>query len=781
MRSTCAYRSLTETPVTRRAVAAKGLAVLLSGVVVAGAVSARQPDADAPASDPSRSNVVWDSPSPDHSGSMPLGNGDVAANVWWEPSGDLVLYIAKSDSWDEHARLAKVGRVRIALEGVHASSFRQELVLARGVVECRMGERDGASSWRVWVDANHPTIHVEIDSAAPGAAIATSEPWRTARVALPKPEIGDPAFDHDAPNNLGYEVFIEPDEALPESTGLVGWLHHNRSSPGFTVTMQLQGLAGLGANDPLLGRSFGAVIASPGGGRAGEASVRSPAARAHRFDIHVRTEALSTPERWVDGVRAQAAAGDAIPIDARREAHEAWWREFWGRSWLVVRPSPGSGTLTPEQGVALTRGYALQRYMNACAGRGAYPIKFNGSLLTVPHAGAPGDADYRRWGAGYWWQNTRLPYAGMCVSGDFDMIQPLFRMYAGDVLNHARDRTRLYWNHPGAYLNECAYFWGAAFNESYGWVPRSGGTRETEFNLSRWHRWEFQGGIELCWMMLDYADHTMDEAFVRDTLVPFAREILTFYDVHYTDAEGGMIRIEPSQALETWWECVNPAPELAGLAAVCDRLLALPGHLAPADDRVLWARMRVRTPELPTREIDGVRVLAPAERFANKSNEEHPELYSVFPYRRVTVARGDLALGIETYRRRDNRANVGWHQDDIFAAYLGLADEAAAGVLHRASRSHEGSRFPAFWGPNYDWVPDQTHGGVLMRALQAMLVQTDQREVRLLPAWPQGWDAEFRLHAPGRTVVEGAVRSGELVGLRVTPDERLADILLPER
>ena len=35
-------------------------------------------------------NVVWDSPSDDQHGSMPIGNGDLAANVWVEPNGDLV-------------------------------------------------------------------------------------------------------------------------------------------------------------------------------------------------------------------------------------------------------------------------------------------------------------------------------------------------------------------------------------------------------------------------------------------------------------------------------------------------------------------------------------------------------------------------------------------------------------------------------------------------------------------------------------------------------------------
>jgi len=36
-----------------------------------------------------RYNVVWDSPSADYNGSMPLGNGDIGLNVWVEGSGDL--------------------------------------------------------------------------------------------------------------------------------------------------------------------------------------------------------------------------------------------------------------------------------------------------------------------------------------------------------------------------------------------------------------------------------------------------------------------------------------------------------------------------------------------------------------------------------------------------------------------------------------------------------------------------------------------------------------------
>src|SRR5271154_423698 len=58
-------------------------------------------------------NVAWTTPSTNGSpGSMPIGNGDITANVWVENGGDLMFYIGKSDTWSEGTRFLKVGRVR---------------------------------------------------------------------------------------------------------------------------------------------------------------------------------------------------------------------------------------------------------------------------------------------------------------------------------------------------------------------------------------------------------------------------------------------------------------------------------------------------------------------------------------------------------------------------------------------------------------------------------------------------------------------------------------------
>jgi len=896
-------------------------------------------------------NVVWDSPSVDHHGSMPLGNGDIGLNAWVTRDGDVHLLIAKTDAWDDNARLVKVGAVRIHLEPnpfADNAPFRQALSLRDATLKVEAGPAGRRTSVQVWVDANLPAIHVTTESAASLEATAAIELWRTKQRELTELQTSDVLLNRKSSDGRQAPEIVEPDTVLPDQRGRIGWYHHNIKSVGPQLLAEVQGLTGFKQADPLLDRTFGAVVTTTGGERLDDLHLRSPRGTAHRFNVFVLTRHPAKPQQWLADVEQTIGRIESEDFAARRRAHERWWAQFWDRSWIrartnpkakaipvdsivpanrhpvrigvdqsggnrfagesgrvsifakpltdaeirsltklprenSVRPSadllwtgkttgpvadsaswafargftveawlkpeklPAGGArivdkITPggsdgflfdtypgnslrlicgqiqldakdavpagrwthvaavadpngggcrlyvdgklaaddsaepvcDEAAYVSRMYHLQRFVTACAGRGAYPIKFNGSLFTVP-AGGDDDPDYRRWGPGYWWQNTRLPYFSMCASGDFDLMQPLWRMYAGEVLEMSKYRTKLYCGHEGVFFPECIYFWGPIFSETYGWTPFE--QRTDKLQESRYHKWEWVGGLELCWMMLDYYDYTLDHRFLQQTGIPFAHEVLTFFDQHYPTNEQGKMVMHPSQAVETWWECTNPMPELAGCMAVTERLPTLPQGDAPAAERALWQRLHDRLPALPLRDINGSKALAPAEKFDMKRNIENPELYAVFPFRLIALGRPNTDWGITALQHRWDKGHSGWRQDDIFMAYLGLTDDARKGLVERARHHDNGERFPAFWGPNYDWTPDQCHGGVLMKTLQAMLLQTDGRKILLLPAWPKNWDVAFRLHAPLQTVIEGEYRDGKLQSLSVSPESRRHDIV----
>jgi hypothetical protein len=308
------------------------------------------------------------------------------------------------------------------------------------------------------------------------------------------------------------------------------------------------------------------------------------------------------------------------------------------------------------------------------------------------------------------------------------------------------------------------------FNETYGWQPMA--ERKDPLQASGYHKWEWVAGPELVWMMLDHYEHTLDAALLHQRIVPTADAVLRFFDRYYQTNAQGQLVMHPAQALETWWDCTNPMPELAGLRAITARLLSLPETATPPASRAYWKTFLAKLPPLPTRDTPSGKALAPAEIFKAKRNVENPELYAVFPFRLCSFEKDNRDLGLQALRQRSDKGNFGWRQDDIFMAYLGLADEARQAIVTRAKRHDKNSRFPAFWGPNYDWVPDQDHGGVLTKTLQAMLLQTDGQRIFLLPAWPKDWNVEFKLHAPHKTVVEGVYRDGKLAFLKVTPESR---------
>ncbi len=271
-------------------------------------------------------------------GSMPLGNGAIALNAWVEPSGDLVFYIATTDAWDDNGRLLKVGRVRISLDPSPstAAKFRQTLRLRDATLEAVWGDAGQATVVRLWVDANHPVIHVTVESPQPVAAPARIELWRTTPTPLTELETSDvllncPRTDQTLP------PIVEPDTVLDTWDRGVGWYHHNAKSVGPSLTAQIQGVTGFERPDPLLHRTFGAVITADDACPSDKTTLQRPESNAHRFDIFVLTKHPATPAEWIAAMTQLVSDIAEEPVTQRDDAHRQWWRRFWNRSWIEIR------------------------------------------------------------------------------------------------------------------------------------------------------------------------------------------------------------------------------------------------------------------------------------------------------------------------------------------------------------------------------------------------------------------------------------------------------------
>jgi len=753
---------------------------LLAGLPIAAATSSPNPY-----------RVVWSTPGKDYRDSMPIGNGDLAANVWTEANGDVVLLLSKTDAWSENGELLKLGRVRIHLSPAAFTAspdFRQVLRPRQGEIDLRGARHTTA---RIWVDANAPVLHVELHSDAPLRLRADAELWRTRprRTAHSKQNIELSRGMREVDGNPQGYVEIEPDTVLPATATRITWLHENTRSI-YPAVLQNQHLQQLLAKypDPLLHRIFGVSMQGPGLVSHGDQTLQSTRpGKTFLLNLYALTTTNSSIPRWQAAMGHTIARIDAVPLASARAAHRRWWQSFWQRSWIDV-----SGNHAADQ---VTQGFAMQRWMTATSGRGAMPIKFNGGLFAVgqePPAGTPYDPDkgeltpdYRAWGSNYWFQNQRLLYWPMIADGDFDTLAPYFRMFL-HALPLAQDRTRIYFHHQGAIFPETIFFWGLPNNNDFGW-----GNPHDDL-ASPWIRHHYNNAIELTAMLLDAWDVTRNRSFARTTLLPLAVAGTTWFDQHWQRVDGKIL-FSDSQALETRRPATNPAPDIAGLQSVLPRLLALPHDLTTPQQRTLWRHLLAGLPPLPRGRTDsagkvpltsadaapqGQQILWPATVFTKPGNVENPELYAVFPYRRFGVGLPQLQLARATYNARRFISSTCWGQDGIEAADLGWAARAKAEVI--ANFTDFGpERFPWFWKPGHDWEPDLDNGGAGQLILQHMLLQVRGSKILLFPAWPRDWNVNFKLHAPRNTVVQAIYRQGKLEQLTVTPASRTRDIVLP--
>ena len=721
-------------------------------------------------------NVVWSSPSKDSFESMPLpGVRGAGANVWVQ-DGLLWIYLAHNGAYDESGALLKLGALRLKPVGVdwrEPAGFKQAQDLATGTIAVESTTKDG-TQLKLRLRFLGETLVVD-------ATASRELVWETS-----------------------FGTWHGADHVNPVGDAL-HFVHKNGDSKTEENLARSQHIAPEAMLNLLPSRNFGGALVAKGGLTIAEPAPvkwqtwagkewagRTVSAKEQEILVALGVGKNAEPAQW------EAAARSLLTPAVRKmaeAAEDARWNEFWERSTIFVAPQGA----TNDPAFQIGRNYQLFRQMLACNKDGELPLKFNGGIFnTEPHperiparlnnAGA-GPAkgstpDDRRWDHLFLGQNQRWLGWGAVATGDADLLSPTLRFYR-DRLPIARERAK----NLGAD--------GACYPEALGLdgticVAPTGQSMCSAAHLT----YHFAMGLEHAWMALQ-GHGTMGTDLSAD--LPWMTGIVRFFDSFYRAqtlartgkefSDGGKLVLYPLNGLELLGGGTDTIETVAGLRRVVEGLLALSN--LPAADREFLVRVQKNLPELPVMERAGKKVLAPAAKWEHEYNPwEFPEMHAAWPYRLVGVTHPEtLQLARNTWAtvplRGDNRSQLfcrtydfSWQALVAYAAALRLSEvkELAIAKLSDAAGC---ARYPAFFGPGHDWMPDHNWGGSAMVGLQEMLLAPDPApsgKLYLFPAWPEAWDVRFKLHAPQNTTIECELRAGKIVKLEVTPASRRKDV-----
>lgn len=730
----------------------------------------------------SQENVTWTTQSLNSSESMPVGGGDIGLNLWVE-KGEVYLYLSRSGTFDENNTLLKLGRVKLKLSPnpFEGKTFKQELILNDGYAQISGSTSKLKTQIKIWVDVFNPVIHLDIKSSQKVTTEASYESWRFEDRITKGKENNQNAYKW-APQGV---VKTFKDE-IGFKGNIIQFYHQNKPETVFDVAVKQQGLENRKTElfNPLKNLIFGGSLHGdkmiPAGNYSGT-YMNTPfqgwtlksqlPTKSEQITIRLNTSKATSVPAWEKEIYA-------IKTSASQTPSIKWWNDYWKRSFINI-------SAKDETANQSSRNYQLFRFMLGCNAFGKYPTKFNGGLFTYDPQFTDSTLkytpDFRNWGGGtHTAQNQRLVYWPLLKSGDFELMKPQFDFYL-NLLKNAEIRTEAAWGHKGASFTEQLENFGLPNPAEYGWKRPAGFNQGMEYNA--WLEYEWDTVLEFCMMILETERY--DNRDIKQYL-PLIESSLTFFREHYAylakqrgakalDGNGHMV-LYPGSGAETYKMAYNSASTIAALKTVLERLIEYPS--LPGNKKKEWTEMLQMIPSISFRQFEGHTTISPAKVWERINNTESPQLYPVYPWGIYGIGKAGLDTAINTFKYDTDvikfRSHIGWKQDNIFAARLGLTEEAEK--LTTLKLKDSGRRFPAFWGPGFDWTPDHNWGGSGMIGLQEMLMQVDGKKLYLFPAWPKDWDVHFKLFAPYQTTVEGTLKNGKLIDLKVLPEARKTDV-----
>ena len=640
--------------------------------------------------------------------SMPIGNGDIGANIWADKNGDINILISKTDSISELGRLLKVGLVKLSLDVPVFINEEPDTVL--DLTEGSIKVKNSVAEVKIAAFRDTSLIGAKLYTNENIKLKAQSVIWRKE---IRKHDPKDSSARYE--NNCPFDLFESPDVRVSENT-----VYHFNEWSYVDYTKKNQHLREI--KDNIKNNCFAYSYKMNEIG--------------DTLYINVDCALVNFPETIVKNVELGAkSAAECDKFEEYLLNNKKYWEKYFSEFYIYTY-----GNKDAEE---VSKLYTLQKYMSGCVNRGKLPIKFNGSIFCVTGSEEKeDDYDFRSWGGDYWIQNTRLIYWNMLYMGDFEGMKVMFD-FLYSRLPAFKENAYSRYKIDGAIVPETHtingtfadndFYFGQENDENYG--PKN-----------RYTSNHFNGMLEYSFMMLEFLSYSGQKDYFNRVCYPFIKEVLTFFRERFKVINGKMF-LDKVSSLETWWNVNNDTPNVAALKVIVNGLQNL-GYDTIIDPNVI--------PELPKEIRNGKEVIAPCESYNVKEtiNCENPELYPLFPYFMFHSTEGLPQIIQDTYDERINTFNNGWSQNLIQAALLLRKEKCEKELPENFRKKAEGYFFDAMFGPNFDWMPDQCHGSSNAITLRMMVLQDKKEKVKVNPCLPETWKAEFRLPAHNVTTIE---------------------------
>lgn len=499
-------------------------------------------------------------------------------------------------------------------------------------------------------------------------------------------------------------------------------------------------------------------------------------------------------------------ARSAPGYDEIYESGCEWWSDFWSKSYVYI---------PAQQDFEKRRNYYL--YLAAISNRGNYPSKYNGGIWI-------GEGDRRDWGSWYWNWNQDSLYLPFYQANHAELMEPYFKMRESCFGQYEVAAEQL-WGSEGIFIGETSGILGwetlpddiaEDLREYYAGTGEL--TSELEAFASKKNSylvpWNYK--ISFSGTSVSWVSHTMvatqetaehfwmkycydkDVDWLREHAYPFIKGAAEFYRNYYgfvleDDGKYHFYRTNLHEHIGGGKDVIDDLSLARGTFAVAIKASEILG--VDEDLRAEWQDRLDNLADYPLVTDEGAIAYASPDAFDGNvwaqglepsyylrglEGTESPKFKMIEKYdvlnmetRDQNKDEGQWETAINTYLSSPGYQNQYWEQLEdkngssrflIDAAKLGRADDLTIMFPTQYQAFHDTPNWLYNEGDYYSAEGHGTFAAALQQALSQSLAPLPGEDpvIRVFPAWPEAWDAKYKLAAQNGFTVSSSMTRGQV-------------------